>query len=44
MRAAGGVVNTAIVMATAVGIVTARDLTKLSSYGGHMHNTPHKHS
>ena len=28
-RAVGGVVNTAIVMAAAVGIVSARDLTKL---------------
>ena len=35
-RAAGGVVNTAIVMAAAVGIVTSRDVTKLSSNGGYL--------
>lgn len=34
-----GVVNTAIVMAAAVGIVSARDLTKLSSHGGHIQIT-----
>ena len=39
MRAAGGVVNTAIVMAAAVGIVSSRDVTKLSSYGGYMNIT-----
>ena len=34
-KAVGGVVNTAIVMAAAVGIVLARDLTKLSSHTHH---------
>lgn len=38
-RAAGGVVNTAIVMAAAVGIVSSRDFTKLSSNGGYMNIT-----
>ena len=38
-RAVGGVVNMAIVMAAAVGIVSARDLTKLSSHGGHIQIT-----
>ena len=38
-RAVGGVVNTAIVMAAAVGIVSSRDITKLSLYGGHIHIT-----
>ena len=33
-RAAGGVVNTAIVMAAAVGIMSSRDVTKLSLHGG----------
>ena len=38
-RAVGGVVNTAIVMAAAVGIMSARDLTKLGSHAGHIHIT-----
>ena len=38
-RAAGGVVNTAIVMAAAVGIVSSRDVTKLSSNGGYVNIT-----
>ena len=38
-RAAGGVVNTAIVMAAAVGIVSSRDMTKLSSHGGFINIT-----
>ena len=35
-RVAGGVVNTAIVMAAAVGIVSSSDVTKLKSHGGHI--------
>jgi len=35
-RAAGGVVNTAIVMGAAEGIISARDVSKLVSYGGHI--------
>ena len=38
VRAAGGVVNTTIVMA-AMGIVSARDPIKLTSYGGHINIT-----
>ena len=38
-RAAGGVVNTAIVMAAAVGIMSSRDVTKLSSHGGYVNIT-----
>ena len=38
-RAAGGVVNTAIVMAAAVGMVSSCDVTKLSSHGGHVNIT-----
>ena len=38
-RAAGGDVNTAIVMAAAVGIVSSRDVTKLSSNGGYVNIT-----
>ena len=33
-RAAGGVINTAIVMAVAVGIVSCRNVTMVSSHGG----------
>ena len=39
MRTVGGVVNTTIVMAAAEGIVSARDVSKLSSHGGHIHIT-----
>ncbi len=39
MRTVGRVVNTAIVMAAAEGIMSARDVTKLSSHGGHIHIT-----
>ena len=35
-RAAGDVVNTAIVMGAAEGIISARDVSKLVSYGGHI--------
>ena len=38
-RAAGGVVNTVIVMVAAVGIVSSRDMTKLSSHGGFINIT-----
>ena len=38
-RAVGGVVNMAIVMAAAVGIVSSRDVTKLSSHGGYVNIT-----
>ena len=38
-RAAGGVVNTAIVMAAAVGIISSRDVTKLSSHEGYVNIT-----
>ena len=38
-RAAGGVVNTAIVMAAAVGVMSSRDDTKLSSHGGYVNIT-----
>lgn len=39
MRTVGGVVNTVIVMAAAEGIVSAHDISKLSSHGGHIHLT-----
>ena len=39
MRTVGGVINTAIVMAAAEGIVSAHDVAKLSSRGGHIHIT-----
>jgi len=39
MRTVGGVVNMAIVMAAAEGIISARNVTKLSSHGGHIHIT-----
>ena len=39
LRAIGGVVNTAIVMAAAEGIVSARDASKLTSHGGHIEIT-----
>lgn len=35
----GGVVNTSIVMAAAEGIVSAHDVSKLGSNGGHIHLT-----
>ena len=35
-RVAGGVVNTAIVMAAAVGIASSSDVMKLKSHGGHI--------
>ena len=38
-RAAGGVINTAIVMAAAVVIVSSRDITALRSHGGHIEIT-----
>ena len=40
-RPVGGVMNTAtcIFMAAAVGIVVSKDITKLSSHGGHIHIT-----
>ena len=38
-RAAGGVINTAIVMAAAVGIVSSHDITALRSHGGHIEIT-----
>ena len=39
LRIEGGVVNTSIVMAACEGIVTAKDASKLSSHGGHIHVT-----
>ena len=36
LRVAGGVVNTAIVMGAAEGIVSARDVSKLVSHGGYI--------
>ena len=36
LRAAGGVVNTTVVMGAAEGIVSYRDISKLSSHGGHI--------
>ena len=39
LRAIGGVVNTAIVMAAAKGIVSTRDASKLTSHGGHIEIT-----
>ena len=36
LRAASGVVNTLVVMAVAEGIVSHRDVSKLSSHGGHI--------
>ena len=38
-RAVGGAVNTSIVMAAAMGIVSTRDIMKLTSHGGHIHIT-----
>ena len=38
-RNAGGVVNTAIVMAAAVGIMSSRNMTVLKSHGGHVEIT-----
>ena len=38
-RNAGGVVNTAIVMAAAVGIMSSRNVTVLKSHGGHVEIT-----
>ena len=35
-RAVGGVINTAVVMGAAEGIISARDISKLSSHGGHI--------
>ena len=39
LRAIGGVVNTAIVIAAAEGIVSTRDASKLTSHGGHIEIT-----
>ena len=39
LRTAGGVVNTTIVMAAAMGIVSARDPTMLTLHGGHINIT-----
>ena len=39
LRTAGGVVNTTIVIAAAMGIVSARDPTKFTSHGGHINIT-----
>lgn len=36
LREANGVVNTVVVMAAANGIISARDISKLSSHGGHI--------
>ena len=36
LRVVGGVVNTAIVMGAAEGIISARDVSKLVSHGGHI--------
>ena len=36
LRVVGGVVNTAIVMGAAEGIISARDISKLISHGGHI--------
>ena len=36
LRAAGGVVNTTVVRGTAEGIISYRDVSKLSSHGGHI--------
>lgn len=35
-KAGGGVVNTAIVMGAAKGIISARDVSKLVSHGGYI--------
>ena len=45
LRIAGGVVNTVVVRAAAEGIISARDIIKLASHGGHIniyaiHPTP----
>ena len=37
LRTTGAVVNTVVVMAAAVGIVAARDVTKLREYDGHLY-------
>ena len=37
LRTTGAVVNTVVVMAAAVGIVAARDVTKLQEYDGHLY-------
>ena len=39
LRIAGGVVNTVVVRAAAEGIISARDITKLTSHGGHINIT-----
>ena len=39
LRTTGGVVNTTIVMAAAMGFVSARDPTKLTLHGGHINIT-----
>ena len=36
LRAAGGVINTAIIRGAAEGIISYRDVSKLSSHGGHI--------
>lgn len=36
LRIAGGVVNTAIIMAAANGIISAKDVTLLTSHGGNI--------
>ena len=39
LRIAGGVVNTVVVRAAAEDIISARDITKLTSHGGHINIT-----
>lgn len=39
LRIAGGAVNTVVVRAAAEGIISARDITKLTSHGGHINIT-----
>ena len=39
LRAANGVVNRVVVMGAAEGIVSHRDISKLSSHGGHIEIT-----
>ena len=39
LRITGGVVNTVVIRAAAEGIIAARDITKLSSHGGHINVT-----
>lgn len=38
LRISGAIVNTVVVMAAAEGIVTARDVTKLREYDGHLYS------